>query len=76
MNRYNIGSEVARLRKELLDSNEREKRLLTHIDSIEKALVLSDDCLLQYQAWFRNHEHVITPRPEPVVDGDTFYHPK
>ena len=76
MNRFDISSELGKLRRLLTDSMTREDQAKQHITSLETALALAQDENDQYRAWFTNHQFVVTPRPEPIVDENTFYHPK
>ena len=82
MGTYDISSEIDVLQKKgkrlLIDLVEMKKiydRATAHSDSLETRLMQEIEINYQYREWFRQHEYVVTTRPEPIVDAETFFTP-
>ena len=80
--RYDIQSEIRQLQERLVKLNrELVEYKILHIQAMSHAYSLEDKCAAleqsndQYMAWFNNHRHLITPRPEPITGPETLYQP-
>ena len=82
MSKYNISSEldvlqkkVKRLTVDLIEMRNLYDRASAHTISLETRLIQEIEINEQYREWFRQHEYVVTTRPEPIVDAETFFTP-
>ena len=82
MGKYDISSELDVLQKkvkkltvDLREMKDLYDRAGAHAYSLEKRLIQEIEINEQYREWFRQHEYVVTPRPEPITGPDTFFTP-
>lgn len=79
---YQVGShirlleeKISKLKAELLEYKILHAQAMSHAYSLEDKCAILEQNNAQYMAWFKNHEHIITPRPEPITGPETMYHP-
>ena len=73
MTMTSISSEIAKLKCERDNFKLMYRNLLAHVDSLNTRLETEITINDQYRAWFNNHKHIITSRPEPITSKDTMY---
>lgn len=58
-NREDLQKEILRMREYIKDKNREVDKYAIELYEMENALIVANNTIAAYQAWFKEHEHII-----------------